>query len=140
MINEASENKLLNENAKEAERVIQVLRDSMNGHIMPAFERGVQFDPNFFEWFSQISSKFCFPDGKALPAKYRALIHICLLANRGMINGLATRIKMAIEEHGASKLEIVEALETAMVEGGAPTLFNGLTGLMLYEERKKQKA
>jgi len=131
------EKKILEENAAKAERMIQTLRKNFGGHIVPEFERCAQYDPDFFEWFNQIRPH-CFLDGKMLPAKYRALIHICLLASRGEVEGVKERIRMAIGL-GATKLEIVEALQTAMVAGGVPTLLNGMAGLVQYEESQKEK-
>jgi len=131
------EKKILAENAEKAQQMIQVLRKNFGGKIFPEFERCAEYDPEFFEWFNQIRPN-CFLDGKMLPAKYRALIHLCLLAYRGEIDGVKERIRMAIGL-GATKLEIVEALQTAMVAGGVPTLMNGMAGLVRYEESQKEK-
>ena len=131
------EKKILAENAEKAQQMIQVLRKNFGGKIFPEFERCAEYDPEFFEWFNQIRPN-CFLDGKMLPAKYRALIHLCLLAYRGEIDGVKERIRMAIGL-GATKLEIVEALQTAMVAGGVPTLMNGMAGLVRYEDSQKEK-
>ena len=131
------EKKILAENAEKAQQMIQVLRKNFGGKIFPEFERCAEYDPEFFEWFNQIRPH-CFLDGKVLPAKYRALIHMCLLAYRGEVQGVKERIRMAIGL-GVTKLEIIEALQTAMVGGGVPALMNGMAGLVQYEESEKEK-
>jgi alkylhydroperoxidase/carboxymuconolactone decarboxylase family protein YurZ len=128
---------ILKKNEAKAEQMIQILRKNFGGKIFPEFERCAQYDPDFFEWFNQIRPR-CFVDGKMLPAKYRALIHMCLLAYRGEVKGVKERIRMAIGL-GATKLEIVEAFETAMVAGGVPTLLNGMAGLIQYEESQSKQ-
>lgn len=132
-----NEEKYLEENKRRAGQAIQVLRRNFGGRVFPEFERCAQYDPDFFEWFNQIRPR-CFVDGKMLPAKYRALIHMCLLAYRGEVKGVKERIRMAIGL-GATKLEIVEAFETAMVAGGVPTLLNGMAGLIQYEESQSKQ-
>ena len=124
--------------AENTEVVIDVLREGLRGYTVPEFDRGAQSDPDFFEGLMKFI-KSCLKDGAALPAKYRILIHMCVLAHAGHVRGLPHYVKTLIEEHGASKLEIVEAFETAMLAGGAPTMIRGLAGIMSYEESNKQK-
>ena len=73
--------------------------------------------------------------GKALPVKVRELIAIGLLAFRGSEGGVYEHMKRALK-HGATKQELMEALETAMIPGGAPTLGTGLKALMKIEEEE----
>jgi alkylhydroperoxidase/carboxymuconolactone decarboxylase family protein YurZ len=61
------------------------------------------------------------------------------LAIVGHLRGISYYIKTAIEKYGATKLEIIEAFETAMLAGGGPTMIRGFAGLMSYEESKKGK-
>ena len=132
-------NKISKGESKETEDVVEILRERLQGYVIPEFDRGAKSDPDFFAWLTQ-SSKFCLRDGRALPAKYRLMIHMCLLARVGHLRGIPHYIKTAIEEHGASKLEIIEAFETAMLAGGIPTMIRGIGGLLSYEESNKQKA
>jgi alkylhydroperoxidase/carboxymuconolactone decarboxylase family protein YurZ len=119
--------------------VINLLRESLRGYVIPEFDRGAKSDPEFFEMFIKLP-RHCLRDGKALPAKYRLMINMCLLAHVGHLRGIPHYIKTAIEEHGATKLEIIEAFETAMLAGGVPTMIRGLAGLLSYEESKKGKS
>ena len=123
----------------EAESVINLVRESLRGHVVPEFEWGAKSDPEFFEKFIKLP-KTCLGDGKALPAKYRLMINMCLLAHVGHLRGIPHYIKTAIEKYGATKLEIIEAFETAMLAGGVPTMIRGFAGLMSYEESKKGKS
>ncbi len=127
-----------NINAKRAGRVVDVLREGLRGYTVPEFDRGAKSDPDFFEGLMRFIES-CLKDGGALPAKYRIMIHMCILAHTAHVRGLPHYVKTLIEEHGASKLEIIEAFETAMLAGGAPTMIRGLAAIMTYEESNKQK-
>lgn len=77
-------------------------------------------------------------DGKALPAKTRELIAIALLAYRGL--------DIAVYEHakrdlrlGVTKQELLEAIETSIVPGEAPTFSTGLGALLRIEEEEKKE-
>jgi len=41
-------------------------------------------------------------------------------------------------KHGATKQELIETLETAMIPGGAPTLGTGLKALMKIEDEEEK--
>jgi alkylhydroperoxidase/carboxymuconolactone decarboxylase family protein YurZ len=110
-------------------------KSSSRGYVIPEFDRVGKSDPNFLQLIKQ-SSEYCLKDGKALPAKYRLMIHICLLARTGHVRGIPNHIKNAIEKYGASELELIEAFETAMVAGGVPTMIRAMGGLISYEENK----
>ena len=73
--------------------------------------------------------------GKALPVKVRELIAIGILAFRGNDGSVYEHMKRALK-HGATKQELIETLETAMIPGGAPTLGTGLKALMKIEEEE----
>lgn len=86
-------------------------------------------DPEFFRAYAALRSHV-FGDGSELPAKYRELIHVCLLASRlGPDRALRAHILRA-KEAGASQLEILEALETAMIAAGVPAYIHGVRVLM----------
>jgi len=76
--------------------------------------------------------------GRALPVKTRELIVIVLLAFRGdSENSVYGHMKRALK-HGATKQEILEALETSMIPGGASTFVIGLQALMKIEEEEEK--
>jgi alkylhydroperoxidase/carboxymuconolactone decarboxylase family protein YurZ len=76
-------------------------------------------------------------DGKALPAKYRELVCIGILAHRGSDDAVYNHVKRALEL-GATKQELLDAIETTIVPGGAPTFGTGLKALMRVEEEEKK--
>jgi alkylhydroperoxidase/carboxymuconolactone decarboxylase family protein YurZ len=68
-------------------------------------------------------------NGKELSIKYREMVIIGILAFRGRDDGVVTHMRRAIE-HGATKRELLEAVQAAAVPGGGPTLASGVQALM----------
>jgi alkylhydroperoxidase/carboxymuconolactone decarboxylase family protein YurZ len=69
-------------------------------------------------------------EGKALPIKYREMVIIGILAYRGSSQeGILAHIRRAIE-YGATKRELLEAIQSAAVPGGGPTFSAGVRALM----------
>jgi len=54
---------------------------------------------------------------------------IGILAYRGREDGVVTHMRSAIQ-HGATKRELLEAIESAAVPGGGPTFSTGVQALM----------
>ena len=75
--------------------------------------------------------------GKALPVKTRELIAVALLAFRGSEDAVYEHIKRALN-HGATKQEIFEALETSLIPGGAPTFSMGIRALLRVQEEEEK--
>ena len=93
-------------------------------------------DLEFLEAYNNLYNKGL-ADGKALPAKTREFIAIALLAYRGLSDAVYEHAKRALRL-GATKQELLEAIETAMIPGGTPTLAIGLRALMRIEEEEKK--
>jgi alkylhydroperoxidase/carboxymuconolactone decarboxylase family protein YurZ len=69
-------------------------------------------------------------EGKALAIKYREMVIIGILAFRGASQeGMLAHMRRAIQ-HGATKRELLEAIESAAVPGGGPTFATGVRALM----------
>src|SRR5262245_1375324 len=68
-------------------------------------------------------------EGKELSIKHREMVIIGILAYRGREDGVVTHMRRAIQ-HGATKRELLEAIESAAVPGGGPTLSTGVQALM----------
>src|SRR5437588_12734211 len=68
-------------------------------------------------------------EGKELSIKHREMVIIGILAYRGREDGVVTHMRRAIQ-HGATKRELLEAIESAAVPGGGPTLSTGVRALM----------
>ncbi|MBI2202547.1 MAG: carboxymuconolactone decarboxylase family protein [Candidatus Rokubacteria bacterium] len=68
-------------------------------------------------------------DGKELPIKHREMVIIGILCYRGREDGVVAHMRRAIQ-HGATKRELLEAVYSAAVPGGGPTLSAGVKALM----------
>jgi alkylhydroperoxidase/carboxymuconolactone decarboxylase family protein YurZ len=68
-------------------------------------------------------------EGKELSVKYREMVIIGILAFRGRQEGVVAHMRRAIE-HGATKRELLEAIQSAAVPGGGPTFSTGVQALM----------
>ena len=105
------------------------------GYVLPEWMFAAERDPNFMECYNNLYN-IALTDGKALKAKTKELIAIALLAYRGLENAVYAHAKRALRL-GATKQELLEALETAIVPGGAPTFSTGLKALLRIEEEDK---
>ena len=93
----------------------------------------------FWEWVAREDPEYVaarkpmneltFGEGKALTIKYREMVIIGILAFRGLKEGVIAHMKRAID-HGATKRELLEAIQSAGVPGGGPTFATGAEALM----------
>lgn len=93
----------------------------------------------FWEWVAkedpeyvkarQPLSTLSIGEGKELSVKYREMVIIGILAFRGRREGVVAHMRRAIE-HGATKRELLEAIQSAAVPGGGPTFSTGAQALM----------
>jgi alkylhydroperoxidase/carboxymuconolactone decarboxylase family protein YurZ len=72
-------------------------------------------------------------EGKELAIKHREMVIIGILAYRCLDDGVVTHMRRAIQ-HGATKRELLEAIESAAVPGGGPTLATGVQALMQLDQ------
>ena len=68
-------------------------------------------------------------EGKELSIKHREMVIIGILAFRGRQEGVIAHMRRAID-HGATKRELLEAIQAAAVPGGGPTFSSGAQALM----------
>ena len=61
------------------------------------------------------------------------MVIIGILAFRGRQDGVVTHMRRAIQ-HGATKRELLEAIQSAAVPGGAPTFNAGVQALMALDD------
>ena len=85
-------------------------------------------DPEFVEARTPVSA-LSIGEGKELGIKYREMVIIGILAYRGRQDGVVAHMRRAID-HGATKRELLEAVYSAAVPGGGPTLSAGVQALM----------
>jgi alkylhydroperoxidase/carboxymuconolactone decarboxylase family protein YurZ len=72
-------------------------------------------------------------EGKELSIKHREMVIIGILAFRGLQHGVVTHMRRAIQ-HGATKRELLEAIQSATVPGGGPTFSTGVQALMELDQ------
>ncbi len=126
---------------EQTEKRIQAFIERMRkerGYLPDAWAYLAQKDIDFMEAYDTLYKR-AMTDGKALPAKTRELISIAVLAHIGLDNAVVSHMKRALRL-GATKQELLEAVETTLVPGGAATFATGLAALMkVDEEEKKEK-
>jgi alkylhydroperoxidase/carboxymuconolactone decarboxylase family protein YurZ len=72
-------------------------------------------------------------EGKELSVKYREMVIIGILAFRGRLEGVTAHMRRAVQ-HGATKRELLEAIQAAGIPGGGPTLSTGVQAIMALEK------
>ena len=77
----------------------------------------------------QTLSELSVGEGKELSIKHREMVIIGILAFRGREEGVVTHMRRAVQ-HGATKRELLEAIQSAAVPGGGPTFSTGVQALM----------
>ena len=124
---------------KDTDKRIEVLLEKMKkerGYVLPPLEYAVRQDVGFMEAYDALYKRVLM-DGKALPAKTREFIAIALLAYRGHDHAVYEHAKRAMRL-GASRQELLEAIETSILAGGAPAFATGLKALMRIDKEEQQ--
>ncbi|HMH52221.1 MAG TPA: carboxymuconolactone decarboxylase family protein [Candidatus Acidoferrum sp.] len=88
-------------------------------------------DPEFMKARAPLST-LSFGEGKELSIKHKEMVIIGILAFRGHQDGVVAHMRRAVQ-HGATKRELLEAIQAAAVPGGGPTLSTGVQALMELE-------
>ena len=94
----------------------------------PYWEWVAKEDPEYVEARRPLS-ELSIGEGKELSIKYREMVIIGILAFRGRKEGVMAHMKRAIQ-HGATKRELLEAIQSAAVPGGGPAFSTGAQALM----------
>jgi alkylhydroperoxidase/carboxymuconolactone decarboxylase family protein YurZ len=85
-------------------------------------------DPEYIRARQPIS-EMSLGEGRELAVKHREMVIIGILAFRGREGGVVAHMQRAIQ-HGATKRELLEAIQSAAVPGGGPTFSTGVQALM----------
>ena len=112
---------------QKADALIEKMKKD-RGYIYPEWEFAARNDPDFVEAYNNLY-RAALNEGQALDAKTRELVALGILAFRGDVNAVKAHILRALRL-GATKQELLDAIETCIVPGGAPTFFVGLSALM----------
>lgn len=94
-------------------------------------------DPEYVRARQPLSA-LSFGEGKELAIKHREMVIVGILAFRGRQDGVVAHMRRAIQ-HGATKRELLEAIQSAAVPGGGPTLSTGVQALMELERGRAFK-
>lgn len=120
---------------KKAEALIRRMREA-RGYLYPEWELAARRDPEFFSAYNGLYLK-ALASGRGLAIKYRELVALGILAFRGVgTDALANHIRRAFR-HGATRAEVLGALEAAMIPGGAVTFLNGIRGLARVQQEAR---
>ena len=106
------------------------------GYLTPRQRYMAEKDVDFMEAYNHLYEKGL-KDGKALSAKIREFVAIAILAYRGLDEAVYEHIRRALRL-GATKQELLEAIETMMIPGGSPTFATALRALIRIEEEEKK--
>jgi len=107
------------------------------GYVSLAKNYVATIDPDFMEAYNHLYN-LGLRAGKALPVKTKELVAIGILAYQSRENAVYEHMKRALR-HGATKQELLEAVETTIIPGGAPTFDIGIRALMRIVEDEKGK-
>jgi alkylhydroperoxidase/carboxymuconolactone decarboxylase family protein YurZ len=105
----------------------------------PGAKAGSPYGYPFWDWVAEEDPEYVkarkplsdlsIGEGKELSVKHREMVIIGILAYRGRLDGVVAHMRRAIE-HGATKRELLEAMQSAAVPGGGPTFATGAQALM----------
>jgi alkylhydroperoxidase/carboxymuconolactone decarboxylase family protein YurZ len=109
-----------------------------NPYGYPFWEWVAREDPEYVR-ARQPLSELSIGEGKELSVKYREMVIIGILAFRGRKEGVIAHMRRAID-HGATKRELLEAVQSAAVPGGGPTFSTGAQALMQLDQEGAFKA
>jgi alkylhydroperoxidase/carboxymuconolactone decarboxylase family protein YurZ len=126
----------MEESAREkAEELIARMKGD-RGYIYPEWEFAARADPDFVQAYNELYRR-ALNDGQALSAKIREFVAIGILAFKGDVGGVRSHIQRAVRL-GASTQEVLEAVESCIIPGGAPAFFCGLKALLETLEQEME--
>jgi alkylhydroperoxidase/carboxymuconolactone decarboxylase family protein YurZ len=114
--------------AKSASQPKKSAAQAASPYGYPFWEWVAREDPEYVSARQPLSA-LSIGAGKELSIKYREMVIIGILAYRGSQEGVVAHMRRAIE-HGATKRELLEAIQSAAVPGGGPTFAAGARALM----------
>ena len=117
---------------KKADALIRRMR-RVRGYLYPEWELVARWDAKFFAAYDGLYVE-ALASNRGLPIKYRELVALGILAFRGAgSDAIANHIRRAVR-HGATRAEVLGALEATIIPGGALTFLNGIRGLARVEQ------
>jgi len=105
----------------------------VRGYLYPEWELVARRDPEFFAAYDGLYAE-ALARSRGLAVKYRELVALGILAFRGAgPDAIANHIRRAMR-HGATRAEVLGALEATIIPGGAIAFLNGIRGLARVEQ------
>jgi alkylhydroperoxidase/carboxymuconolactone decarboxylase family protein YurZ len=121
-----------------SERLIAKMRKA-RGYVYPEWELVARRDPAFFEAYDGLYNA-ALNSGRGLSIKHRELVALGILAFRGAgRDAIANHIRRAYRL-GASRAEVLGALEATVIPGGAVTFLNGIRAMADVESARPRRA
>lgn len=121
-----------------ARALIKRMRQA-RGYLYPEWELAAGLDPDFFQAYDRLYRE-ALAKKRGLPVKYRELVALGILAFRGVsTDALVNHIRRAYR-HGATRSELLGALQAAIIPGGAVTFLNGLRAMAKVERDRSSGA
>lgn len=112
---------------EETQKIVEEIKKK-RGYIDPWQKFMAEEDMDFIRAYEEVYDKIGIRS-VALPLKYKQLILIAVLCAQRDHASAKTQIKRALRL-GATKEEVIEAIEMAYLPGGAPTLIHGIKALI----------
>lgn len=109
-------------------KATKVSGKSASPYGYPFWDWVAKEDPEYVKARGPLSA-LSIGEGKELSIRHREMVIIGILAYRGRQEGVIAHMRRAIE-HGATKRELLEAIQSAAVPGGGPTFSTGAQALM----------
>lgn len=126
----------MSDQEKRRKDLVEAMSRERGGQLPPTWAYMADNDLDFLDAYNRLYAGALGP-GKALPVKTRELIALAVMAFRGNPDSVYEHAKRALR-HGATKQELLEAVETTFIPGGAPTFATGLRALLRIEEDEKK--
>lgn len=119
-----------------ADRLIARMRRE-RGYLYPEWELIARESPGFTEAYDQLY-RLALGRDAGLPVKYRELVATGILAFRGEVEGLVNHVRRALE-HGATRAEVLGAIEAMLVPGGGVAFLNALRAFARVEAARARR-
>lgn len=121
-----------------SERLIAKMRKA-RGYLYPEWEMVARMDPRFFEAYDGLYNE-ALNSARGLSVKHRELVALGILAFRGAArDAIANHIRRAYRL-GATRAEVLGALEATIIPGGAVTFLNGIRAMAEVETSRPRGA
>ena len=123
---------------QEVQEYLDQMRKERGGYIPAPHLYVAPKDLEFLKAYNNLYNS-ALQDGKELPIKYRELVAIAILAYRHRTGAVVNHIRRALQ-YGATKQEILDAIESTVIPGGAPCFGTALDAMLQVEEEEAAKA